>query len=626
MLLTDIKRKNEICSVAYTEVGGHSRLFPQHIRKTRIYPEALTYSPNSQGAMALLGMLSQLSLRIGATIVAASAASHPNSRCNSTCGSLGIPYPFGTSEGCYLDKYFLITCNLSYEPPRPFLRHSDYHVLNISLDGEITISSPVARDCYGQSGRSDDNGTLFYNDPGWRAKVLSKFRISSKRNKITAVGCDTYSYVQFSNEDKYYTTGCLSLCDPISSVKYGSCTGIGCCQTSIPEGAIDYFLRVGCLENHLTSYNDSPCGFDINECKTSNPCNTTCVNTLGSYKCYYCPKGFEGNGLRNGIGDACTDDVVMFEQNVYEMFNIASRSAGGPPSGTRTVVGRIVKESYGAAKQQHTFTTEVPLLVYEFNTNEALYDHIYDQSMSSTISWGKRLKIVAETSGVLAYLDFETSMPIIHRDVKSANILLDDTLTTKVSDFGASRLVPVDQKQVTTLVQRTIGYLDPEYFHTSQLTDKSDVYSFGVVLVELLMGKKVLSFDRPENKKNVANYFVSLAKEDQLFQMLQNDILEEGNIGEVKQVVDIAKKCLGVRGEDRPTMKEVAMELEGLKSMNLKHLSRKADLGMEKTELLLSSTTTSMTIDVATECPLTSTTIRCDSMVSQIQKPANGGR
>ncbi|KAH6834168.1 hypothetical protein C2S53_019003 [Perilla frutescens var. hirtella] len=208
--------------------------------------------------------------------------------------------------------------------------------------------------------------------------------------------------------------------------------------------------------------------------------------------------------------------------------------------------------------------TEVPLLVYEFISNGTLAQHVHNQVKARLLNWETRLKIAAETAGVLSYLHYAASTSIIHRDVKSDNILLDHIFTAKVSDFGASRLVPMDLTELSTMVQGTFGYLDPEYMQTNQLTEKSDVYSFGVVLSELLTGRKALSFDRPEEEQNLANFFLYIVKEERLSEILDVNIAAERNMEQITEVARVAKGCLQVRGEDRPTMKEVATELEGL--------------------------------------------------------------
>ncbi|KAF7849152.1 hypothetical protein BT93_L1184 [Corymbia citriodora subsp. variegata] len=210
---------------------------------------------------------------------------------------------------------------------------------------------------------------------------------------------------------------------------------------------------------------------------------------------------------------------------------------------------------------------EVPLLVYEFINNGTLFDHIHDPKNSSKLAWKTRLRIASETIGVLSYLHSVASIPIIHRDVKSANILLAANYTVKVSDFGASKLIPLDQTQLFTMVQGTWGYLDPEYLHTSQLTEKSDVYSFGVVLVELLTGKKALSFDRSEEERSLATYFLSSLKNEKFFQIIAEVIANEGINKQVREVANLAKRCLTIKAEERPTMKEVAIELERLRAM-----------------------------------------------------------
>ncbi|KAJ0640439.1 putative protein kinase RLK-Pelle-WAK family [Helianthus annuus] len=209
--------------------------------------------------------------------------------------------------------------------------------------------------------------------------------------------------------------------------------------------------------------------------------------------------------------------------------------------------------------------TEVPLLVYEYVSNGTLFNHLQGKGTMTWLSWENRLRIAAEAAGALSYLHSATSTPVIHRDVKSANILLDDNYTTKIADFGASRLVPLDQTQVTTLVQGTLGYLDPEYFHTSQLTEKSDVYSFGVVLAELLTGKKPLCMKRGEAERNLATYFIKSLKENSLFQILEPRVVREGTLDQLQQIAELVKRCLHLLGDERPTMKEVATKLEVLR-------------------------------------------------------------
>lgn len=211
---------------------------------------------------------------------------------------------------------------------------------------------------------------------------------------------------------------------------------------------------------------------------------------------------------------------------------------------------------------------EVPLLVYEYVSNGTLFERIDPRGETIWLSWENRLRIASEAANALSYLHSAANIPVIHRDVKSANILLDEHYTAKISDFGASRLISLDQTEVTTMVQGTLGYLDPEYFQTSQLTEKSDVYSFGVVLEELPTGKKPIEIERRQERRNLATYFVVSKKENKLFQVLEPQVVREGSLDQLQATAELVERCLCLEGEDRPTMKEVAMELEGLRKFN----------------------------------------------------------
>lgn len=211
---------------------------------------------------------------------------------------------------------------------------------------------------------------------------------------------------------------------------------------------------------------------------------------------------------------------------------------------------------------------EIPILVYEFIPNGTLFDLIHVKH-AICIPLRTRLRVAQEAAEALAYLHSWVSPPIVHRDVKSSNILLDENFMAKVSDFGASVLAPTDEDQFMTLVQGTRGYLDPEYMQTGQLTVKSDVYSFGVVLLELLTRKKAFYLDGPE-ERSLSSAFLSAMKENKLREILDVQIMDEESMDLIKGVAELARECLNMEGEKRPEMRDVAEGLDRLRK-TMKH-------------------------------------------------------
>ncbi|XP_019156280.1 PREDICTED: wall-associated receptor kinase-like 9 [Ipomoea nil] len=213
--------------------------------------------------------------------------------------------------------------------------------------------------------------------------------------------------------------------------------------------------------------------------------------------------------------------------------------------------------------------TEVPILVYEFIPNGTLFGLIHNNFEDELIplSWDIRLRIACEVACALAYLHSATSVPIYHRDIKSGNILLDEKFRAKVSDFGTSRSISIDKTHFTTMVKGTFGYLDPEYFQSSQFTEKSDVYSFGVVLAELLTGQKPISFELDDDEdRSLVSRFLLCMEENRLMEILDVEVIEQGKKEDVVAMAWLTQRCLNFNGKKRPTMKEVAAELDVIRA------------------------------------------------------------
>ncbi|WVZ82639.1 hypothetical protein U9M48_029883, partial [Paspalum notatum var. saurae] len=209
---------------------------------------------------------------------------------------------------------------------------------------------------------------------------------------------------------------------------------------------------------------------------------------------------------------------------------------------------------------------EVPILVYEFIPNGTLYQLLHKNHGIPTVSLDVRLRIAQESAEALAYMHLFINRPIVHGDVKSLNILLGDSHMAKVADFGASRLLPKDEAQFMTMVQGTLGYLDPEYLQERILTEKSDVYSFGVVLLELITRKTAIYSEGPKERKNLASSFLLAMRENRVGGFLDSSIMDVEMEELFQEVAELASLCLSYKGEERPSMVQVADRLKAIRS------------------------------------------------------------
>ncbi|XP_042450149.1 putative wall-associated receptor kinase-like 16 [Zingiber officinale] len=703
-------------------------------------------------------------------LLLAVASAVPDGGCLTKCGNVEIPNPFfigancsrdgqidyicnstetGIGANCSLGGGFNLTCNtMESGLKKPF--YGDLEVLNISLTmGYVRMLNRIISQCHEQL-------TFHTRAVTWREDD-GPYRYSDVLNKFTVIGCDTLAYILDYHGINSYQSGCVSMCRDEQSIANGSCSGLGCCQTSIPKNLTQYtvsfenrsdnsdtlrfsncsyavlleaerfqFQTSYITTNQLMEINDgwvpvvmdwaigsetcevakrnltssyvcvsahSDCvessngpgylcncseGYqgnpyvsdgcqDINECdQQSNPCSDgICHNLPGDYRCE-CPEGTQGNAyngacitaesqklslaVKVAIGGGSGVIILLlcimclyvvyqrskieemkrkyFKQhggyeleekmklqrglNKFKIFeskelekatnhfddkNIIGRGGNGvvykgvlenqvvvaikkpkiinedlkKQFGTETLILSYVNHVNIVNLLGCCLETEMPLLVYEFVSNGTLFHLIHENENQAPTSLDTRLRIAYESADALDYLHSKASPQIIHGDVKPSNILLDMDYIAKISDFGASKMIPKGEKQFATLLQFTHGYIDPECLMTYELTYKSDVYSFGVVLLELFTGKKVISFEESEEQKSLVSTFTMLEKQNRVSDILDNQVKLEANIEFIQELTALIKECLKSKGEDRPTMKEVAEELNGLRTLK-KHL------------------------------------------------------
>ncbi|KAJ0514679.1 putative protein kinase RLK-Pelle-RLCK-V family [Helianthus annuus] len=203
------------------------------------------------------------------------------------------------------------------------------------------------------------------------------------------------------------------------------------------------------------------------------------------------------------------------------------------------------------------------MLVYEYIDNGNLEQWLHgDVGPTSALTWDIRMKIAVGTAKGLAYLHEGLEPKVVHRDIKSSNILLDTKWNAKVADFGLAKLLESEKTFVTTRVMGTFGYVSPDYASTGMLNEGSDVYSFGVLLMEIVTGRSPVDYSRPPGEMNLVDWFRGMVASRLGEELLDPKIVERPSSRALKRVLLVCLRCIDMDASKRPKMSQIVHMLE----------------------------------------------------------------
>lgn len=203
------------------------------------------------------------------------------------------------------------------------------------------------------------------------------------------------------------------------------------------------------------------------------------------------------------------------------------------------------------------------MLVYEYVNNGNLEQWLHGaMRQHGTLTWEARMKVLLGTAKALAYLHEAIEPKVVHRDIKSSNILIDDEFNSKVSDFGLAKLLGAGESHITTRVMGTFGYVAPEYANTGLLNEKSDVYSFGVLLLEAVSGRDPVDYGRPANEVNLVEWLKMMVGNRRAEEVVDPNLEPKPTTRALKRALLVALRCVDPDSEKRPKMSQVVRMLE----------------------------------------------------------------